>query len=51
MADVSIKKLASDIGTTVDKLKQQFKDAGIDKSSSDHVTEDEKNQLLDHLSR
>ena len=50
MADVSIEKLASDIGTTVDKLKQQFKDAGIDKSSSDHVTEDE-NQLLDHLSR
>ena len=49
MADVSIEKLASDIGTTVDKLKQQFKDAGIDKSSSDHVTEDEKNQLLDHL--
>jgi translation initiation factor IF-2 len=51
MADVSIEKLASDIGTTVDKLKQQFKDAGIDKLSSDHVTEDEKNQLLDHLSR
>ena len=51
MAEVSIDKLASDIGTTVDKLVQQFKDAGIEKSPSDQVTEDEKNQLLDHLSR
>ena len=40
MAEVTVEKLASDIGTTVDKLKQQFKDAGIEKSSSDHVTED-----------
>lgn len=51
MAEVSIDKLASDIGTTVDKLVQQFKDAGIEKSPSDQVTEDEKAQLLDHLSR
>lgn len=29
MADVSIEKLASDIGTTVDRLVGQFKDAGI----------------------
>ena len=31
MAEVSIEKLATDIGTTVDRLVQQFKSAGIDK--------------------
>ena len=51
MAEVTIEKLANDIGTTVDKLVQQFKDAGITKSVSDNVTEDEKTALLDHLSR
>ncbi len=51
MADVSIDKLASDIGTTVDKLVQQFKDAGISKTASDSVTEDEKTKLLDHLNK
>ncbi|RDV24491.1 translation initiation factor IF-2 [Alteromonas aestuariivivens] len=51
MAEVSIEKLASDIGTTVDRLVSQFKDAGISKNASDSVTEDEKRQLLDHLSK
>ena len=51
MAEVSIEKLASDIGTTVDRLLTQFKDAGIAKSESDSVTEDEKRQLLDFLSK
>ncbi|MDM7860537.1 translation initiation factor IF-2 [Alteromonas sp. ASW11-36] len=51
MAEVSIEKLASDIGTTVDRLLTQFKDAGITKSASDSVTEDEKRQLLDFLSK
>ncbi|WP_414827738.1 translation initiation factor IF-2 [Alteromonas sp. H39] len=51
MAEVSVEKLASDIGTTVDRLVSQFKDAGIEKKVSDQVTEDEKRQLLDHLSK
>ncbi|MBT0586619.1 translation initiation factor IF-2 [Alteromonas oceanisediminis] len=51
MAEVSIEKLASDIGTAVDRLLGQFKDAGIEKKATDNVTEDEKRQLLDHLSK
>ncbi|WP_100640696.1 translation initiation factor IF-2 [Alteromonas facilis] len=51
MAEVSIEKLANDIGTTVDRLLTQFKDAGIAKTAADSVTEDEKRQLLDYLSK
>ncbi|MCF2910177.1 translation initiation factor IF-2 [Pseudoalteromonas sp. DL2-H2.2] len=51
MAEVSIEKLAENIGTTVDKLLQQLADAGITKATGDHVTENEKAQLLDHLSK
>lgn len=51
MADVSIEKLASDIGTTVDRLVGQFKDAGIVKSAGDQINEEEKQKLLDHLSK
>ncbi|ASD67743.1 translation initiation factor IF-2 [Pseudoalteromonas piscicida] len=51
MAEVSINKLAESIGTTVDKLLQQLKDAGITKAEGDQVTESEKATLLDHLSK
>ena len=51
MAEVSIEKLAEDIGTSVDRLVQQFKDAGLTKVAGDNVNEDEKRQLLDHLSK
>jgi translation initiation factor IF-2 len=51
MAEVSIEKLATDIGTSVDRLVQQFKDAGINKVANAQVTEDEKRQLLDYLSK
>ncbi|WP_420933050.1 translation initiation factor IF-2 [Alteromonas sp. A081] len=51
MADVSIEKLASDIGTTVDRLVGQFKDAGIVKDAGGQVNEEEKQKLLDHLSK
>ena len=51
MAEVSIEKLASDISTTVDRLLKQFKDAGIEKAVSDNVTEEEKQTLLDYLSK
>ncbi|MCP3428092.1 translation initiation factor IF-2 [Opacimonas viscosa] len=51
MSEVSIEKLASDIKTPLDRLVQQFKDAGLDKKPGDNVTEGEKKQLLDHLSK
>ncbi|MCF6435963.1 MULTISPECIES: translation initiation factor IF-2 [Pseudoalteromonas] len=51
MAEVSIEKLAETIDTTVDKLLQQLNDAGITKGKDDSVTESEKAQLLDYLSR
>ncbi|BBN80867.1 translation initiation factor IF-2 [Pseudoalteromonas sp. A25] len=51
MAEVSIEKLAETIDTTVDKLLQQLNDAGITKGKDDSVTESEKAQLLDHLSK
>lgn len=51
MADVSVKKLASDIGTTVDKLVKQLAQAGINKAETDNVSDAEKSTLLDHLSK
>ncbi|MDT0581256.1 translation initiation factor IF-2 [Brumicola blandensis] len=51
MAEVSIEKLATDIGTTVDRLVQQFKDSGVTKAAGEIVTEEEKKTLLDHLSK
>ncbi|WP_105201060.1 MULTISPECIES: translation initiation factor IF-2 [unclassified Pseudoalteromonas] len=51
MAEVSVTKLAEDIGTTVDKLLQQLDSAGIKKQAGDQVNESEKEQLLDHLSK
>lgn len=50
MAEVTIEKLASDVGTTVERLVQQFADAGISKAAGQVVSEDEKKALLDHLS-
>lgn len=49
MAEVSISQLAKDIDTPVDRLIQQFEKAGIDKSETDTVTEQEKQTLLLHL--
>ncbi len=51
MAEVSIEKLAADIGTQVDRLVQQFADAGLTKKAGDQISEEEKRQLLDHLSK
>ncbi|MAD14573.1 MAG: translation initiation factor IF-2 [Alteromonadaceae bacterium] len=51
MAEVSIENLAADIGTSVDRLVKQFKDADIVKAANENVTEDEKRQLLDYLSK
>ena len=51
MTDVTIKALASEIQTSVDRLIQQFADAGIRKSADDSVTAQEKQTLLTHLNR
>ncbi|NIG98256.1 MAG: translation initiation factor IF-2 [Serratia symbiotica] len=47
--DVTIKSLAAEIQTSVDRLVQQFADAGINKAESDAVTQQEKETLLAHL--
>jgi len=49
--DVTLKSLAAEIQTSVDRLVQQFADAGINKSESDAVTQQEKETLLAHLNR
>ncbi|HHU6640482.1 translation initiation factor IF-2 [Klebsiella pneumoniae] len=51
MTDVTIKALASEIQTSVDRLIQQFADAGIRKLADDSVTSQEKQTLLTHLNR
>ena len=49
MAEVTIEKLASDVGTTVDRLVQQFADAGIPKQTGQMVSEEEKKILFDTI--
>ncbi|WP_153915171.1 translation initiation factor IF-2 [Shewanella sp. TC10] len=51
MADTSIDKLAAEVGKNVDRLIQQFAEAGIKKSKTDSVSETEKQTLLDHLKK
>ena len=50
MADVTVKQLADTVGTPVEKLLQQLKDAGVDKNASeDTIDASEKSQLLTFL--
>ncbi|QZN96499.1 translation initiation factor IF-2 [Symbiopectobacterium purcellii] len=51
MTEVTIQSLAVEIQTPVDRLIQQFADAGITKSASDNVSQQEKETLLAHLNR
>ncbi|MDV2858306.1 translation initiation factor IF-2 [Oceanimonas sp. AH20CE76] len=51
MAEVSLTQLASDIDTPVDRLIQQFREAGMEKSGNDSVSETEKAALLAHLKK
>jgi len=51
MTDVTVKTLAAEIQTSVDRLVQQFADAGIPKAAEDSVTAQEKQTLLAHLNR
>ena len=51
MADLSVKQLAIEVGTPVDRLVQQFKDAGLTKDADAMVSEQEKQTLLEHLKK
>ncbi len=51
MAEVTLTQLASDIDTSVDRLVQQFREAGMEKSSADTVSETEKAALLTFLKK
>ncbi|RUO41409.1 translation initiation factor IF-2 [Pseudidiomarina aestuarii] len=51
MEEVTLDKLAKDVGTTVDRLVQQFAEAGMKKQPGDSVTEGEKQALLTHLNK
>ncbi len=47
MAEVTVKQLADTVGTPVEKLLQQLKDAGVEKSAAeDTIADSEKSQLL-----
>ena len=50
MAQVTVQQLAEVVGTPVDKLLEQLKDAGLDFSAPDQeISDSEKLQLLEHL--
>ena len=51
MTDVTVKSLATEIQTSVERLVQQFADAGIPKAADDSVSAQEKQTLLAHLNR
>jgi translation initiation factor IF-2 len=51
MADITIDKLAKDIGTDVDRLIKQLSAAGIEKAADSMVSEEEKSKLLAHLNK
>jgi translation initiation factor IF-2 len=52
MSEVTVKQLATDVGTSIDRLLKQLEDAGIKKSAGDDViSEQEKMDLLNHLRR
>ena len=50
MAQVTVEQLAKVVGTPVDKLLEQLKDAGLDFTAPDQeISDNEKLQLLEHL--
>ena len=50
MAEVTVKQLADTVGTPVDKLLEQLKDAGVAKTAAeDMIADSEKSQLLSFL--
>ncbi|GAB7219355.1 translation initiation factor IF-2 [Vibrio comitans] len=51
MTQLTVKALSEEIGTPVERLIEQLKDAGLKKNSSDNVTDEEKQTLLTHLKK
>ncbi|NVP01186.1 translation initiation factor IF-2 associated domain-containing protein, partial [Photobacterium damselae subsp. damselae] len=51
MSEVTVKTLADEIGTPIDRLLQQLSDAGIAKKADDNVSQTEKQTLLSHLQK
>lgn len=51
MADTTVEKLATEVGKSVERLIEQFSQAGIKKGQTDNVSEAEKQQLLDYLKK
>ncbi|GEM73973.1 translation initiation factor IF-2 [Vibrio sagamiensis] len=51
MTQLTVKALSDEIGTPVDRLMEQLADAGMNKASSDHVSDEEKQKLLTHLKK
>ena len=51
MAEVTLSQLASERETSVDRLVQQFRDAGIEKSKDDTVSASEKATLQAFLTK
>ncbi|MBP6123869.1 translation initiation factor IF-2 associated domain-containing protein, partial [Providencia sp.] len=47
----TVKTLATEIQTTVERLVQQFAEAGFKKTENDSVSQSEKEALLNHLNR
>jgi translation initiation factor IF-2 len=51
MTKLTVKALSEEIGTPVERLIEQLADAGLKKSQSDQVSDDEKQTLLTHLKK
>ncbi|UJF19699.1 translation initiation factor IF-2 [Vibrio sp. SS-MA-C1-2] len=51
MTKVTVKELAAEIDTPLERVLQQFSDAGMKKSAEDSVTQDEKKSLLTFLKK
>lgn len=51
MSEISVKQLAEETKVSVDRILQQFADAGITKSKDDSVTEKEKQKLVSFLKK
>ncbi|WP_086983159.1 translation initiation factor IF-2 [Vibrio aphrogenes] len=51
MTELTVKQLSEEIGTPVERLVEQLADAGMKKTSTDSVTDAEKQQLLAHLKK
>ncbi|CCN82244.1 translation initiation factor IF-2 [Vibrio nigripulchritudo SFn27] len=51
MTELTVKALSDEIGTPVDRLIEQLADAGMKKTGTDTVSDDEKQKLLTHLKK